>query len=89
MRKLVSVIIILTFILIMTCSISLAQDLTVNDEPIDINGISMTADDFKETFSGKPETRKALQSTRSLSNAAISIDNVTINGEGINFLATM
>lgn len=89
MRKLLSVITILTFILIMTCSISFAQDLTVNDEPIDINGISMTADDFKETFSGKPETRKALQSTRSLSNATISIDNVTINGEGINFLATM
>lgn len=52
MKKFISMIVILVLCISLTCRVSYAQDLAINDAKIEITGLCVSAEGFKDTFSG-------------------------------------
>lgn len=70
-------------------SVLTVQANTSSNAEINATGLSMSATDFKNTFSGTPATRTQLSRAKSINNSSISISNIKINEDSITFLCSL
>ena len=86
MKRLLSILFILGLIITMN-SKTFAE--VYSSDTIQADGIVMSTTDFKNTFSGEPSSRIPISKARSVSNASISLSNIVINNDTIDFTAVL
>lgn len=86
MKRLLSILFILSLIVTMNNK-TFAK--VYSSDTIQADGIVMSTTDFKNTFSGEPSSRIPISKARSVSNASISLSNIVINNDTIDFTAVL
>lgn len=82
--------ILLAFGLMFTMSNGVSAETTNNlKTEIQTNGISMSASEFSNMFSGEPSSRMSATYAKSISDTNISISNIVISGEDVSFIAAL
>lgn len=66
-------------------SVSYAQDISTNNNSIYIDGMKLSGHDFRSVFSGEPETRKRLSTSRTVQDLTVRMNNVIVQEDKIRF----
>ncbi|ABX42612.1 hypothetical protein [Lachnoclostridium phytofermentans] len=88
MKRLLSILIVLSLMFTMSNTVSAETTSTLKTE-IQTGGILMSASEFRNMFSGDPASRMPATFAKSISDTNISISNIVISGEDVNFIAVL
>lgn len=88
MKRILSICLIFSMILTMN-RVAYASNSKVLEKTIKIDGITITEQDFKDTFSGKPISRKDISSVKSISSAKIALSDIALDDNNVSFVANL
>ncbi len=88
MKRLISLLITLSLIITMSSTV-FAENYDTKKTDFLTNGVSMSAADFRDTYSGAPSSRMAVSTAKSVTDTSISLSDIIINNEEISFNAAL